>query len=56
MTGVEWSAGGVESSAVQCRAVEWRSGTGCGMSRMIQNEWSGVEWSGVEWNGVELRS
>ena len=48
MTGVEWSGGEVESSAVQCSAVEWRSGMGCGMSRM-----SGVEWSGVEWSGVE---
>ena len=26
---------------------------GCGMSRMMQNEWSGVEWSRVEWSGVE---
>ena len=37
---------------MQCSAVEWRSGMGCGMSRMMQNEWSGVEWSGVEWNGM----
>ena len=25
----------------------------CRMSRMKENEWSGVEWSGVEWSGVE---
>ena len=27
----------------------------CRMSKIIQNEWSGVEvkWSGVEWSGVQ---
>ena len=29
--------------------MELRSGMGCGLSRMMQNEWSGVEWSGMEW-------
>ena len=28
----------VEWSRVQCSAVEWRSGIGCGMTRMMQNE------------------
>ena len=53
MTGVEWSGVEVEWSRVQCSAVEWKSGMGCGMNRMMQNEWSGVEWSRVEWSGVE---
>ena len=43
----------VEWSRVQCSAVEWRSGMGCGLSRMMQNEWSRVEWSGVECSGVD---
>ena len=43
----------MEWSRVQCSAVEWRSGMACVMSRMMQNEWSGVEWSRVEWSGVE---
>ena len=38
----------MEWSRVQCSAVEWKRGMGCGMSRMMQNEWSEVEWSGVE--------
>ena len=30
--------------------MEWAA---CGLSGMMQNEWSGVEWSGVEWSGFE---
>ena len=32
--------------------MEWRSGMGFRISRMMKNDWSGVEWSGVEWSEV----